>query len=168
MLDGESGAEALEAVAHALLRRYGVVFWKLLERECACLPPWRDLVRVLRRLEARGDVRGGRFVAGISGEQFALPDAVGALRDARRATPEGTLVCVSAADPLNLVGVLLPGARVPALAGNRVLYRDGVPVAAMIAGEVQWLESLPLDELRVAQELLVRRAPGAPRVAYAR
>ena len=70
---------------HALLRRYGVVFWKLLQREAAWLPPWRDLLRVLRRLEARGDIRGGRFVAGVSGEQFALPEAVKALRDARRA-----------------------------------------------------------------------------------
>ena len=77
---------------HALLRRYGVVFWKLLQREAAWLPPWRDLLRVLRRLEARGDIRGGRFVAGISGEQFALPEAVPALRETRRAPAQQTLV----------------------------------------------------------------------------
>ncbi len=75
----------VEHVVHALLRRYGVVFWRMLQREAAWLPPWRDLLRVLRRLEARGDIRGGRFVAGVSGEQFALPEAVKMLRDTRRA-----------------------------------------------------------------------------------
>jgi ATP-dependent Lhr-like helicase len=110
-----------EHVARALLRRYGVVFWRLLAREAAWLPPWRDIVRVLRKLEARGEIRGGRFVAGISGEQYALPEAVTALRDIRRRPLDGNFVCVSAADPLNLVGILLPGPKVPALAGNRVL-----------------------------------------------
>ena len=79
--------EAVEHVARALLRRYGVVFWRLIEREAGWLPPWRDLLRVYRRLEARGEIRGGRFVAGFTGEQFALPEAVGALREARRKTP---------------------------------------------------------------------------------
>ena len=83
--------EAVEHIARTLLRRYGVVFWRLLEREAAWLPPWRDLLRVYRRLEARGEIRGGRFVAGFSGEQFALPEAVGALREVRRKPAVGCL-----------------------------------------------------------------------------
>jgi ATP-dependent Lhr-like helicase len=160
--------ETLEHIAHTLLRRYGVVFWRLLQREAAWLPPWRDLLRVLRRLEARGDLRGGRFVAGISGEQFALPEAVGLLRETRRTPPTGALVSVSGADPLNLVGTLLPGPRIAALAGNRVLLRDGSPVAALVGGSVQWLASLEPADMRAAEDALIRRAPGAPLLAYLR
>ncbi|WP_322032571.1 DEAD/DEAH box helicase [Paraburkholderia sp. J76] len=135
--------ELLEHVANVLLRRYGVVSWHLLGREAAWLPPWRDLLRVLHRMEARGEVRGGRFVTGISGEQFALPEAVALLREVRRRGPAqgdgAALVCVSAADPLNLLGTLLPGEKVPALAGNRIVFRDGVPVATLIAGRFGFL-----------------------------
>ena len=117
----------LERLARQYLRRYGVVFRDLLARESAP-PPWRELLRVYRALEARGAIRGGRFVAGFTGEQFALPEAVDALRAARRAPREGAeRVDVSAADPLNLVGILTPGARVPAVLGKRVAYTDGVP-----------------------------------------
>jgi ATP-dependent helicase Lhr and Lhr-like helicase len=133
---------AVEHLARTLLRRYGVVFWRLLEREAAWLPPWRDLLRVYRKLERRGEIRGGRFVAGFSGEQFALPDAVGALREARRKPNNNALVSVSGADPLNLVGILTPGARLPALTGNRVLYRDGRPAALLASGQVTFLEAL--------------------------
>jgi len=138
-LIGDSAA--VEHLARTLLRRYGVVFWRLLEREAAWLPPWRDLLRVYRKLERRGEIRGGRFVAGFAGEQFALPDAVGALREARRKPPSNALVSVSGADPLNLVGILTPGPRLPALTGNRLLYRDGVPVALLAGGEVAFLEA---------------------------
>ncbi|MGT2473843.1 Lhr family helicase [Paraburkholderia terrae] len=127
--------EVIEHVAMALLRRYGVVFWRLLEREAEWLPPWRDLLRVYQRLEARGQVRGGRFVNGLAGEQFALPEAIPLLREVRRHANDGAFVCVAGTDPLNLVGTLLPGDKVPAVAGNRVLYRDGVPVASLVAGE---------------------------------
>jgi len=139
-----SGAdyETLEYVAHLLLRRYGVVFKRLLEREGGWLPPWYELLRVYRRLEARGEIRGGRFVAGFSGEQFALPEAIGALRALRRKVASGGLVSVSAADPLNLVGILTPGARVPALAANRVLFRDGIPIAVHVGGEARFLAPL--------------------------
>ena len=89
--------------------RYGVVFWRLLEREAPWLPPWRDLLRVYRRLEARGEIRGGRFVAGFSGEQFALPDAIGMLRETRRKPASGDWISLSGADPLNLAGILTPG-----------------------------------------------------------
>ena len=142
----------VEHIVHALLRRYGVVFWRLLQREAAWLPAWRDMLRVLRRLEARGDIRGGRFVAGASGEQFALPEAVGMLRETRRAPETRVLVSVSGADPLNLVGVITPGARVPALLNNRVLYRDGVAIATLVAGEIQWMEILEPAQARAAED----------------
>src|SRR5208337_2424791 len=122
---------AVEHVARALLRRYGVVFWRLLAREAPWLPPWRDLLRVYRRLEARGEIRGGRFVAGFSGEQYALPEAVGLMREIRRRPASGQWVSLSGADPLNLVGVLTPGAKLAALTVNRLVFRDGLPVAAL-------------------------------------
>jgi ATP-dependent Lhr-like helicase len=134
--------ESVERLARTLLRRYGVVFWRLLEREAAWLPPWRDLLRVYRRLEARGEIRGGRFVAGFSGEQFALPEAIGILRETRRKQSAGEFVSLSGADPLNLVGILTPGPKLAALTGNRVLYRDGVPVALLAGGEIRFLADL--------------------------
>jgi ATP-dependent Lhr-like helicase len=146
---------ALEHLVMVLLRRYGVIFWRLLEREAAWLPPWRDLLPVLHRLEARGDIRGGRFVAGLSGEQFALPEAIPVLRDVRRRAPDGALVCLSGVDPLNLCGTLLPGDKVPALAGNRILFRDGLPVATMIAGKMTYLlVDTPPDPALVRATLL--------------
>ena len=116
------------AIAWQLLRRYGVVFRRLVARE-TLLAPWRDILRVYRRLEARGEIRGGRFVGGFSGEQYALAEAVGLLRAVRREEAKGELVTVSGADPLNLVGIITPGDVVTGLATNRVLYRDGIPVA---------------------------------------
>jgi ATP-dependent helicase Lhr and Lhr-like helicase len=127
--------EVLEHVAMTLLRRYGVVFWRLLEREAEWLPPWRDLLRVYQRLEARGQVRGGRFVNGLAGEQFALPEAIPLLREVRRHATDGVFVCVSATDPLNLAGTLLTGDKVPAVAGNRLLFRDGIVIATLVGGE---------------------------------
>jgi ATP-dependent helicase Lhr and Lhr-like helicase len=149
-------SEATEHVARTLLRRYGIVFWRLLEREADWLPPWRDLLRVYRRLESRGEIRGGRFVAGFSGEQFALPDAIAALRAVRRKPPSGEWLSVSGADPLNLVGVLSPGPRLPALTGNRLLYRDGIVVALFAGGEVQFLESLDAASEWEAHKTLLR------------
>ncbi|SRR5579875_1130938 len=156
-------SEALEHIARVLLRRWGVVFWKLLEREAAWLPPWRELRRVYQRLEARGEIRGGRFVEGIVGEQFALPEAVEALRRVRKREQDGALVTISGADPLNLVGDVLPGAKVPALATSRIVYRDGVPVAAQVAGEVTLLQALEPDEARRVRAALRARvqAPAA-------
>ena len=151
-----------------MLRRYGVVFWRLLEREAAWLPPWRELLRVLRRLEARGEIRGGRFVAGITGEQFALPEAVGLLREMRRAPPPPVWISLSAADPLNLIGSILPGPKVPALTNNRILYRDGIAVAALVAGEAQWLQELEPRDMREAESVLVKRQVGSPLLAYLR
>jgi ATP-dependent Lhr-like helicase len=157
----KAAAEASEHLARTLLRRYGVVFWRLIEREAAWLPPWRDLLRVYRRLEARGEIRGGRFVAGFAGEQFALPEAVGLLRESRRKPESGALVSLSGADPLNLAGILTPGMRLPALTGNRVLYRDGLPLALLSGGEVQLLDELERAEEWAARKALLRGAAPA-------
>ncbi len=118
-----------EALAEQLLARWGVIFRDVVARENLTVA-WRDVLFALRRLEARGTVRGGRFVAGFSGEQFALPQAVESLRAVRRTESPGEVVRVSAADPLNLVGILTPGRRVPASRSHFVHYRDGVPLAA--------------------------------------
>jgi len=144
--------ESIEQVARVLLRRYGVVCWSMLEREAAWLPPWRDLVRSYRRLEARGEIRGGRFIAGLSGEQFALPEAIGLMRQMRRRPPDESLVCLSASDPSNLLGTVVPGTRIARVAGSRVLYRDGVPIATSVADQVEIL--VPLS---AAQENAARR-----------
>jgi len=152
----------IEAVAWVLLRRYGVVFRRLLTREAPWMPPWHALLRALRRLEAQGQVRGGRFVAGVSGEQYALPDAVGTLRAVRKRKGEGEWVVLSAADPLNLAGIVTPGTRVPALAGNRLLLADGVPVATHSGGELQFLRPMqPSEQWRARQALLRRRTRSA-------
>jgi ATP-dependent Lhr-like helicase len=134
----------VEAIARGLLKRYGVVFRALLQKES--LPPWRDLVKVYRRLEARGEIRGGRFVAGFGGEQFAAADAVGKLRAVRKLEKGEELVALSGADPLNLVGILTPDARVPALAGNRVLLRDGIAIAAVEGGKLRRLAQSELSD----------------------
>jgi ATP-dependent Lhr-like helicase len=149
---------ALEAQAWVLLRRWGVVVRRVVERE-PNIRPWRELVRVWRRLEARGEIRGGRFVTGVSGEQFALPEAVGQLRSLRRAPKHGELIGLSAADPLNLTGVLTPDSRVPALSGNRLVLEDGLPVAAKEGREVRWLveQSDPARRLEIERALVRRR-----------
>jgi ATP-dependent Lhr-like helicase len=116
-----------EHAARQLLRRYGVVVRELLARE-TLVPPWRTLLTVLRRLEARGEVRGGRFIAGLVGEQFALPEAVEALRATRREDDRGHVVILAAADPLNLVGILTPGSRVSPLSGQVIAFERGVPI----------------------------------------
>jgi ATP-dependent helicase Lhr and Lhr-like helicase len=152
---------AVELIVRTLLRRWGVIFWRLLVREANWLPPWRDILSCCRRLEARGEIRGGRFVAGFSGEQYATPEAVGLLREVRRKPPTHQFVSLSAADPLNLVGILTPGARLPSLAGNRLLYRDGLPVATYAADAVTFLEELAPKDSWEAQTALLRRYSSA-------
>ncbi len=141
--------EHVELYARALLRRYGVVFRRVVAREMPAVP-WRDLSRVYRRLEARGEIRGGRFVSGVSGEQFALPEAVERLREIRRTQTTGQQVVISAVDPLNLTGYVTIGERVRAVASTRILYRGGVPLAAWEGGSVRSLaadgESLTIEE----------------------
>ena len=128
-------SDTVELRARQLLRRYGILFPELLHRELMA-PPWRVLVQVLRRLEARGEIRGGRFVSGLVGEQFALPEAVDAMRSSRKQGPDGHLTLLSACDPLNFVGILTPGARVPAVLGNKIVFRDGLPVCSLESGNL--------------------------------
>src|SRR2546425_188722 len=159
-----SEEQVAEAVAWQLLRRYGVVFRRLVQRE-TLLVPWRDILRVYRRLEARGEIRGGRFVGGFSGEQYALPEAGGVLRAGRREEPRGELVAVSGADPLNLVGVVTPGDVVAGVATHRILYRDGIPVVIEQGdgrGET-FLVDVAAEEAQALRTALVRRR-AAPHV----
>ena len=125
-----------EAMARQLLRRYGVVFRELLVRETQT-PPWRTLLPIYRRLEARGEVRGGRFIAGFIGEQFALPEAVDGLRAVRRQLKASETVIVAAADPLNLVGILTPGSRLSPFTHQVIVYRSGVPVETGALGAIK-------------------------------
>jgi len=155
--DGVIEPEAAEKIARIFLKRYGVVFKRLLEREGVTIP-WRVLLRIYHRLEARGEIRGGRFVAGISGEQFALPEAVGLVRSIRRAPAVEAMISVSAADPLNLVGIITPGGRITAHTSNRVLYRDGVAVAVLEAGDTRFLVELSRASEWKAKAALLRKA----------
>jgi ATP-dependent Lhr-like helicase len=118
-----------EAIAEQLLVRWGIVFRDVVMRENLALP-WREIVWALRRLEARGVVRGGRFVSGFTGEQFALPDALETLARVRREPRDGTRVVLCGSDPLNLVGILTPGSRIPGLRTREVVFVDGLPVAS--------------------------------------
>jgi ATP-dependent helicase Lhr and Lhr-like helicase len=161
--DQAAARETIEVVALKLLQRYGVVFRKLLDRESIGIP-WRDLLRVYRRLEARGEIRGGRFVGGFSGEQFASADAVHLLRSIRRTATDGSLISISAADPLNMLGILVPGQRLSPASSNRLLYRDGVPIAVLEAREMRFLvEMSGADQWQARNALLRRRVPAKVR-----
>jgi ATP-dependent Lhr-like helicase len=135
--------------AWTLLRRYGIVFRRLLTREPNAAP-WRELTRVYRRLEARGEIRGGRFVSGMSGEQFALSGAVERLRELRRTRAAGALATISTADPLNLAGIVTSGERIRAAGGNRLVYRDGVPLAVR---EGEYVRELAPIEPQIAADV---------------
>ncbi len=156
----------VEMLARTLLKRWGVVFRKLVERETAGVR-WLDILRVLRGMEARGDVRGGRFVSGFAGEQYASREAVAALRRVRREEGRGELACVCGSDPLNLVGIILPGARVPAVASARVLFRDGVVIGTLVAGEVQFADEVSAG-IEEALRRSAKRSPGLTTVAVLR
>jgi ATP-dependent helicase Lhr and Lhr-like helicase len=165
---GDLGARgvAIEAFARVLLRRYGVVFRRVLEQESLRVS-WFELIRVYRRLEAQGEIRGGHFIAGVSGEQYALPEAVGSLRAIRKLAQKGDLIPISAADPLNLTGVLTPGLRVAAVSAHRVLLRDGVPTVALKAGQILPLAPglVPLDHT-TERALRIGSMPPALRQYY--
>ncbi|MEX2470377.1 MAG: DEAD/DEAH box helicase [Pseudohongiellaceae bacterium] len=152
--------EQLERLVAVYLQRWGVLFRALVERE-AFAPPWRVLLAFLRRLELRGKLRGGRFVAGVGGEQFAYPETVDELRRCKRDRREqddgAPYYCLSACDPLNLFNLVLPNQRLPRLMKNRVLYRGGVPVAVLSAGEVHYLRQVSEEEKWHLQQLLRKR-----------
>jgi ATP-dependent Lhr-like helicase len=128
----------LAVLCETLLRRYGIVFRAVLERE-TLLPPWRQLLRYLRRMEDRGEVHGGRFVDGFSGEQFALPEAVGLLRRHADMPDHDQLRVINATDPLNLGGIITAGVKTPAKAGNRILLENGAPAARLQGDEIELL-----------------------------
>lgn len=155
LLGGGESADRVETIARLLLKRYGVVFRSLLVRESG-LPTWRKLAMVYRRLEARGEIRGGRFVNGFGGEQFASADAVGRLRSLRKLERSGEFISLSGADPLNLVGTLTPDSRVAAIARNRILFRDGLAIAAWEGGAVRRLAASDLSD-EALRSLIVRR-----------
>jgi ATP-dependent helicase Lhr and Lhr-like helicase len=167
--EGTNGAgpreAAIEKFARVLLRRYGVVFRRLLERESFPVT-WYELGRIYRRWEARGEIRGGYFVGGVSGEQFALPEAIGLLRSIRKSSSNGELITLSAADPLNLQGVLTPGARIPAFTANRILFRDGLPIAALESREIRTLSDAHIPGLQIENALRIGRLRPSLRLYY--
>ena len=148
--------ELNQQFCQVLLRRYGVIFRKLAEQE-SMAPPWRELVKVLRRMEAKGQIRGGRFVNGVWGEQYALPEAIVQLRKARRAPKKGTLIAISAADPLNLIGIITPERKIPAYMGNRILFRDGEAIVIKENKELHFLKEPDQREKWKLQNALVQR-----------
>jgi ATP-dependent Lhr-like helicase len=155
-LQDESESQRTEQVVRTLLSRYGVVFRKLLDRE-AGLPSWRELLYVLRRMEARGEIRGGRFVQGFAGEHFALPEAVNLMREVRKKQHSEQMITISTADPLNLTGIITPGKRIAAQAGHRILYRDGKPVATSQGDDIMIDDSIPASEHWQIRNLLTRK-----------
>lgn len=161
----EDRMKELEMMAWKMLKRYGVAFRRLADKE-KIMPPWRELVRILRRMEARGEIRGGRFVDGVWGEQFALPDAAPKLRKMRKKERTGHLVAISAADPLNLVGVMVPGAKVTNYMGNRILFRDGEAIATLESGEVTFLKDIPQEEQWQLKNKLIQRTISPKLRAY--
>jgi len=147
----------LAVICHSLLRRYGVVFRAVIQRE-TLLPPWRELLGYLRRMEDRGEVRGGRFVDGFSGEQFALSEALGLVRQPADTTGNPVFTVISACDPLNLGGLITPGAKTPAITGNRILLENGLPVARVMADELEEFAGISHRAgLEARQNLLVIR-----------
>jgi ATP-dependent Lhr-like helicase len=147
----------LSVICQSLLRRYGVVFRAVVQRE-TLLPPWRELLAYLRRMEDRGEVRGGRFVDGFSGEQFALPEALGLLRQPVETTDKPVFTVISACDPLNLGGLITPGVKTPAVTGNRILLENGLPVARAMGEELEEFPGISDQASREAgQRLLVVR-----------
>jgi ATP-dependent Lhr-like helicase len=160
--------ELAERFARLLLERYGVLFKCLAQRE-VCPSSWRDLLRALRRLEARGEIRGGRFVDGFAGEQFALPAAAESLalrgRGTRTAARDES-VCVAAADPVNLTGIVTLGDRIPARRGNRVLFQGGVPVAARVGRDMRTLAPMDSETRWQARAALFGEPPGAPAATH--
>ncbi len=147
----------LEAIAKLLLQRYGIVFRKVLEKESCPLPKWRDLLRTYRRMEARGEIRGGYFVQRVSGEQFALPEAVTKLRQVKKNKENKQLISISAIDPSNLMGIFTPNNKVANIYKNRVLYKNGEPIAVLESGEVKFLKDFSEESKWQYQNALIQK-----------
>jgi ATP-dependent Lhr-like helicase len=166
---GTNGADpreaAIEKFARTLLRRYGIVFRRLLERESFPVT-WYELGRIYRRWEARGEIRGGYFVGGVSGEQFALPEAIGLLRSIRKNSSNSELITLTAADPLNLQGILTPGTRIPAFTANRILFRDGLPIAALESRKIRTLSDKQVPDSQIENALRVGKLRPSLRPYY--
>ncbi len=163
---GQPPTDALEKFARVFLNRYGVVFRRMLEREAFNIS-WYELGKIYRRWEARGEIRGGYFVSGVSGEQFALPDAIALMRSIRKQPEKKEIVVLSAADPLNLQGILTPGPRVAALTTNRILFNDGLPVAALEAGKIHRLANNSVDDSVIESSLKIGKLRPSLRPYYA-
>ncbi|MDA0687513.1 MAG: DEAD/DEAH box helicase [Proteobacteria bacterium] len=154
--------EQLERLITVYLHRWGVLFRGILDKEMAA-PPWRILLARLRRMELQGILRGGRFIAGVGGEQFAFAETVDELRKFKRGKEAGAgqsrseYFCVAATDPVNLINFILPGRKLPRLSRNRVLYRGGVPIAVMESGEVHYLKQATAEEQWQWQQMLMKR-----------
>jgi len=159
----DSASDEMGSIIDSLLRRYGVVFKRVVERETV-LPSWRYVLWALRRMAARG----GRFVAGFSGEQFALPEAVETLRKIHKRNPDNEIVVVGAADPLNLVGIVTPGLRIPANINNRIAYLVGEPVAVQLGNDVRMLRNCPGDVELCVRTQLIKPASGKSTRRYHR
>ena len=156
---------AIEKFAGVLLRRYGIIFRRLLERESFPVT-WYELGRIYRRLEARGEIRGGYFVGGVSGEQFGLPEAIGLLRSIRKTSSNGEPTTLSAADPLNLQGVLTPGTRITAFTANRILFRYGLPFAALESGQIRKLSNEEIPNSQIENALRIGKLRPSLRPYY--
>jgi ATP-dependent helicase Lhr and Lhr-like helicase len=156
---------AIEKFARVLLGRYGVVFRRLLERE-SFPTTWYELGRIYRRWEACGEIRGGYFVGGVSGQQFATPEAIGLLRSIRKVLSNDELVTLSAADPLNFQGILTPGPRIAAFTANRVLFSRGLPIAALESGEIRKLGDAPVSDSQIETALRIGKLPPSLRPYY--
>ncbi|NKB23530.1 MAG: hypothetical protein GKR87_03945 [Kiritimatiellae bacterium] len=151
-----SSFETLEQIALIYIKRWGVIFRSLLGKETFA-PPWRVLVRVLRKLELRGALRGGRFISDVSGEQFALPETVERLRKIRKQRRTGECIATSVADPLNLLGIIFPGEKVAKLTNNRILFRDGNPIALQEGKDIKYIDEIEPNQQWEIQQALIRR-----------
>ena len=152
--------EQLQRLVGVYLLRWGVLFRNLLDRESKA-PPWRVLLATLRKMELRGTIRGGRFISGVSGEQFAFSETVDALRQFRKGQEkraDQTWICIAATDPLNLISLSLPKRKLPRLSKNRVLYRNGIAVAVLESGDVHFLTEVEPDRRRLLQQMLLKRS----------
>lgn len=163
--EDKTNEDDLFYIAKLLLNRYGVVTRKVIENE-KISPPWRNLVRVFRRLEARGEIRGGRFIASLTGEQYALPEALAMLRAVKKKEKTHQIYTISAVDPLNFTGVITPGRRISNLTNNKIMYRDGIPIAVKESGKIQFLQKFSEEEEWQLKNKIIKKNTPSSLKAY--